>query len=392
MKKDLIDRISRSRVLADLKKMISIPSETGDESSLGNFIGDRLEDMGVEPELQPVEGARENVYGFHFFDREGPLLSLNGHLDTVPAGDGWTSNPYEPVEQDEKVYGLGSLDMKAGLAAMLEAFRLIVGSTVDLKGAISFSAVVDEEAYSLGAKALLSTEISESDAIITGEPFFGIEGSPVPLGITGKILYGISARGESAHGAAPEKGVNAIEEIASLLSCLDDLPVGSHPEFGAGNISTLKIEGGFEEYSVTVPDRCRAIINRLMVPGETVDGALEEMRNLIEGLSLEADFDVSSESPSYEPFVLSESEPIFEAFRSSYRETMGTDPVFGYLRNIMDANIFVNRADIPTLVFGPRGEGMHAPAEHVEIDSVMKTTEVYLETITNYLGRSNDKS
>ncbi len=384
-KKDLTGRVSKERLVHNLKKTVSIPSVTGSESQLTDFLARELDQLGVEPNYQRVEGERNNVYALHYFEEPGPLVSLNAHTDTVPPGSGWATDPFEPVEEDGKIYGLGALDMKGGLVALLEAFRIIVRSEVNLPGGVAFTAVVDEEAYSKGAKKLLSSEISDSAAVISGEPFWGSEEKPVPLGITGKILYEVTARGKSAHGAEPERGVNAIEDMARVLGNLDDLQLGKGSQFGAGNICTLKIEGGYEKYSVTVPENSKAIINRLIVPGQSIKSAVREMEEFIEKLSLDSDFQVSSKSPSYNPFTLSDSEPIMRAFSDSYEDVVGTGPTFGYIRNIMDANIFVNRAGIPTLVFGPRGGRMHAPDEFVEIESLVRTTKIYLRTIIDYL-------
>lgn len=384
--------IDRDRIIDDLKEMISIPSVVGDEYKLATFLGKRLEEMGIEPRYQPVEDKRRNVYGLYRFAKDGPLVTLNGHMDTVPICDGWETDPFEPIQKDGKLYGLGSCDMKAGLATLLEALRVLVKSGIELNGTIAFSGVVDEEAYSKGAKKLLSTKLSHSNAIIIGEPHFGTKESSVPIGITGKILYEVVAKGKSAHGFHPEKGINAVEDMARLLSSLSNLPKRVHPQFGKGNICILKVEGGYKEYAVVVPDRCRAIINRLIVPGEDIQSALEDMENLIKDLSLRTDFKVTSKSPSYDPFTLPENEPIFKAFKDSYRIIKRVEPAFGYHRSIMDANVFVNRAGIPTLVFGPGGGGIHGPNEYTEVSTLTSSTKIYVRTIVNYLSHLTDEN
>ena len=134
---------------------------------------------------------------------------------------------------------------------------------------------MDEEGYGIGAKALLDTEYAGSDAMLLGEPYFGCEiGGPdeaLPIGLTGKVLYKLTVTGRMAHAFYPERGVNAVEDAGKILAALDQLKIGQHPEFGSGNYSTLKVEGGYKEYAVVVPETCEIIISRLTVPGETRD-------------------------------------------------------------------------------------------------------------------------
>ncbi|MCD6472732.1 M20 family metallopeptidase [Candidatus Aerophobetes bacterium] len=385
MKNRLIE-IDNNRLMQDLEEMVSIPSIVGEEEKLANFLYQRLKEIGLKPKYQPVENKRKNVYAIYHFSENGPLLTFNGHMDTVPVSNGWETEPFKPVLNNEKLYGLGACDMKGGLAALLEALRVIINSGKDLKGAIAFSGVVDEEAYSKGAKKLLSTEISNSRAIILGEPWFGDKDKPIHLGCTGKILYELIAKGKAAHGFQPEKGINAIKEMARLLTSLDDLKKRKHPQFGEGNICILKIEGGYKKYSMVVPAACRAIINRLIVPGETIQIAIEDMKNLIEKLPLKANFEVISKPPSYNPFMLTEDEPILRLFKDSYRTVLNIDPVFGYHRMITDANIFIGSAGIPTLVFGPRGGEIHSPNEYVEIETLTQAAEIYALTAIKYLS------
>ena len=124
---------------------------------------------------------------------------------------------------------------------------------------------------------MLKTDLAECDAIVLGEPYLGAEDKPIPLGITGKVLYDILVKGNAAHGFSPQLGINAVEDAARIIASLDKLRMQNHPDFGQGNYSTLKIEGGYTVYSVVVPDRCRFEINRLLVPGETIATAVEDM-------------------------------------------------------------------------------------------------------------------
>ncbi len=386
MKSQLYDLVDEGRIIEDLKDMVAINSVIEEETELAEYIGEKLEQLGAEPKFQDAKEGRKNVYGIHRLENDGPMVTFNGHTDTVPVCEGWSKDPFHPTLEDGKLFGLGSVDMKAGLACALEAYRVITEANPHLDGSVAYSAVIDEEGYSTGAKELLNTELAESDAIIIGEPHFGTKEGPIPQGITGKILYEVTASGESAHGFYPERGVNAVEEMASVLDRLDEIDMVDHPDFGTGNICTLKFEGGYEKYSVSVPDESRAVINRLLVPGESIESALEDMENLIEKIKLNSDFEVENIPPSYDPITQSPEGKIFKDLTKNYNQIVGNKPNFGFVKGIMDANVFVNRADIPTAVFGPDGAGLHGADEYVDVETLVPVTKAYLGTVVDYLG------
>lgn len=382
----LLKRIDDTYVLRLLTEMVGIPSVTGDEKELAEFLSRELAELDFKTDFQEVEDGRKNIYGIHKFDEEGPMLMFNGHMDTVPVCDGWQTDPFNPVRKGGKLYGLGSCDMKGGLASMLTALKALIDTSYPLKGTIAFSGVIDEEAYSKGAKALLETELAKSDAVIVGEPDFGDEERPLPLGMTGKVLYEIIIKGRSAHGFHPERGVNAIEEAAKILTSLNRLKQIDHPRFGKGSLCILKIEGGYKRYSIVVPDKCTLIVNRLTVPGESVKSAVSDLEELIKNLDLKADVEVKTPPPLYEPFEMSMEEPIIRAFREAYKEILGRDPIFTYQATIGDANEFVGSGGIPTVNFGPKGKGLHEADEYVEVDTLITAAKVYVLTAAKFLN------
>jgi acetylornithine deacetylase/succinyl-diaminopimelate desuccinylase family protein len=314
------------------------------------------------------------------------MLMLNGHLDTVPVCEGWSTDPFKPVVKEDHLYGLGALDMKGGLACLLTALKAVVEAEPLIRGSIAYTAVVGEEAYSKGAKALLKTDVGRADAVVIGEPYSGYWGRAIPLGITGKILYNIIVRGRAAHAFRPEQGINAVEEAAKIITNLHRLELRDHPQFGRGNLCTLKIEGGYKVYSVVVPDRCRFEVNRLLVPGETADSAIEDMRRLVDSLSLRAEVEVQIKPPRYEPFKMSPEEPILEAFKQAFREVHGREPEFQYSKSITDANVFTGEGGIPSVHYGPGGGGAHQPDEYLILSTLKPTVEVYLRTTLRFLS------
>ena len=371
-----------------LEEMIRINSVVGQEGEIAEYLRRELDGLGLKAELHEVEHGRPNVYGRLEDSRHGRRLNFNGHTDTVPVVEGWETDPFEPVLKENRLHGLGSCDMKAGLANILTMFKALQDSGHRLRGELSFSGVVDEEAYGKGAKAMLKTDFAKVDAIVLAEPYPGDESKPIPLGITGKILYDIHVKGKAAHGFRPHLGVNAVEEAAKIVANLDKLSFLDHPDFGKGNYCTLKFEGGYTVYSVVIPASARFEVNRLLVPGETVESAIADMERLARSLNLKSQVEVRTKPPRYEAYVMRKNDPIIEAFDPVYREVMGRAPLYEYAYGITDANIFTGEGGIPCLHLGPARGGAHQKNEYVPLEWLPPVSKMYTLIATRFLDES----
>ena len=386
MTEGLLSKLDDSYALRRLEEMIAINSVVGQEGELAEYLRGELEALGLRCEVEEVEPGRPNVYARLEGEGPGKRLNFNGHTDTIPVVEGWETDPFAPVVKDGRLYGLGACDMKGGIACILDMMRAFVESGYPFNGELSFSGVIDEEAYGEGAKAMLKTDYGKVDAIVLAEPYPGDETKPIPLGITGKILYDIHVKGRAAHGFRPQLGINAIEEAGEILASLDKLEFKEHPDFGRGNYSTLKIEGGYEIYSVVVPARCRFEVNRLLVPGETVETAIEDMERLIGTLELESDVEVRTKPPKYEAYVMEKDEDIIRVFDSVYKEVMDVEPHYEYAYGITDANIFAGEGKIPCLHLGPQRGGAHQKNEYVLLDWLTPVSKMYALIAARFLG------
>ncbi|MBI4552450.1 MAG: M20/M25/M40 family metallo-hydrolase, partial [Candidatus Latescibacteria bacterium] len=371
--------IDAADLLDVLKRMIRIRSVLPHEQPLAEFIADELRKIGVEPEWDEVAPGRPNVYASADLGPRDRFLTLTGHTDTVGVARNWLTDPFDPVEQDGRLYGLGSVDMKAGLACALVAFKTLVESPEcrGRLGRVGFAATVDEEGYGTGARALLKTEYAKSDGLLLGEPYYGdSDTGPIPLAMTGKVLYRLTVQGRAAHAFHPERGVNAVEDAGKILAALPRLRLGAHPLIGQGNYSTLKVDGGYREYAVVVPEHCEIIITRLTVPGETRETAIQDMHDLIASLDLPSRVTVETPPPYYDPFFLDQRTPLLAAFQEGYRTVLGRSPVLAGRRGIIDGNIYVTEGGIPTVTFGPAGAGLHEAGEYVEIATLEPVARV----------------
>jgi succinyl-diaminopimelate desuccinylase len=366
------------------EEMIRIPSVVGQEAELAEHIKQELERLGLETTEQMVHPNRPNIYG-KLRMGDGKRLNFNGHTDTVPVVDGWDTDPFTPVQKGDRLHGLGSCDMKVGIACTLNMIRAIVDSGVDFKGELSVSAVIDEEAMGDGAVAMLDTEYGNVDAVVLAEPYPGDESKPIPLGIVGKLLYDIHVHGVAAHGFRPEDGVNAVEDAGKILANLDKLNMRSHPKFEKGNYSTLKIEGGYKVYSVVVPAYCRFEVNRLIVPGETVESAIKDMEELVESLDLKSRVEVKVKPPKYESFEMDPEEPILKLFHNVYTDVMGVKPQYQYSKSITDANTLAGVGGIPCLHLGPKRGDTHKANEYVPLSWLPPVSEMYTRIALGYL-------
>ena len=378
-------------LLDTLKKAIEINSVPPREEELAAFFADEIRSLGLEPEWHEVAPSRPNVYATADLGSSDDMLLLTGHLDTVGVAANWETNPFEAVESEGRLYGLGVLDMKAGLVCALAALKaLLEDSTLNGKlGKIGFAATVDEEGFGLGAKALLETDYGNSAGILLTEPTGGMAPfGVVPLGETGKVLYKLRVTGKMAHGFRPERGQNAAEAASKIVAALDQLPMPTHPVYGRGNYSTLKIEGGYKEYAIIVPESCEVVINRLTIPGENRDTAVADMRQLIDSLDLDCSVSIETPAPFYEPFLIDTKSTFAMSFCNAYHATLGSPPPFAFKRGISDANIYVTEGGIPTIVYGPNGRGVHECNEYVEIDSLVPVAQILADSCINYFQGS----
>ncbi len=369
------------------EEMIAIPSVVGNEEALALYIKEKLESYGMKTELQYVADGRPNIYGVMDWGKPGKRLNYNAHTDTVPAGDDWETDPFKAVVKDGKLFGRGACDMKTGIACSLNMIKAVADSGVMLKGELSFSGVVDQEATDIGAWAMMEVPKWRSlDGVVLTYSYCGDETKPIPLGLTGKVLYNIKVKGKAAHGFRPQLGVNAVEDAAKIIANLDKLQLKDHLDFGKGTVCTLKTEGGYQQYSVVVPESARFEVNRLLVPGESIQYALDDMQRLVDSLALKSKVDVGVKPPKYEPYTCSKDEPLMQTLDTVYQQVMGKKPLYEYAYGITNANIFQGEQGIPCIHIGPQRGGAHQPNEYVKLEWLPPVSEMYTRIALQYLS------
>jgi acetylornithine deacetylase/succinyl-diaminopimelate desuccinylase family protein len=334
-----------------------VPGGAG-EGEIAEFVAGRLRDAGLGVELDEAAPGRPSVIAVAPGTGGGRSLMLNAHLDTV--GVAGMERPFEPVVRDGRLYGRGAYDMKAGLAAcMLAAERL---RSERLAGDVIVAAVADEEHASIGVQSVLRRRWA--DAAIVTEP----TSLRVCVAHKGFAWAEIETRGRAAHGSRSAEGVDAITRMAPVLTRLAELQSGlevgpRHELVGTGSVHASLIEGGQELSSY--PAHCLLSLERRTVPGETAEDVRRECAALVEGLgSAEARLGLVRE-----PFSVDPGAEVVGAVSRAAEAVTGRRAVHYGETYWMDA-AFIQAANIPTVVFGPGGEGAHAVEEWVDLASV----------------------
>jgi len=377
---EIIKTYDKKSVLSTLKGIIKIPSVSGEEKKLAQFIRGKLEQLGVEVSIQKITENSENVVAMIKGNGCGPTILIAGHLDTVAPLDGWLTDPFEPVEEEDKIYGLGAADMKAGIATILSVVELIVRNKLELKGDLIISLVADEERYSKGVKKFLDMGVKADVAFMVEPAFY-----KAVIGAAGKMLILSKVKGKACHAANPYEGINAIEEASKFIANLGRIETLKHQKIKPQPYVTLNMNGGYEKYSITVPDSCTFTLNKHTVPGETKEFVIEQLIKLKNTLNLKADFIFEIVEPYYTPYTVDENLTYLKTLKDVYKNVTNNELGLCYSNGVSDSNCLVEKGGIPTINFGPSGGPIHAPNEWESKKQLFDTIEIYFRLIVKHL-------
>ena len=367
MPSDVID-LTRRLVSIESVNPTLAPGGSG-EGEIARFVTAWAEDAGLTAETIPSRDGRPSVIVRGLRTNAGPTLMLCGHLDTV--GLGAMEQPLEPRLDGDRLLGRGAYDMKAGLAAALVACR--DASRAGINGQVIVAAVADEEHASLGIQTVL--EHVTADAAIITEP------TELAIGIThrGFAWIEIEVLGKAAHGSRPHLGVDAIFRTGPVIAALEAYNAGlqgsAHPLLGPPLLHASLIAGGSE--IATLPDRVLLSVERRTIPGETparvqteIDAVLDACRAADPALRATARITLARD-----PFEIDAAHPFVVLVRDAAATVLGAPPAIEGLSFWADS-AFTAAAGIPTVLFGPAGEGAHADDEWVSARSVIACAEV----------------
>lgn len=347
------------------------PEEATGEGAIAAFIRDWLVGQGVPAVLEEVAPGRPNVVGT-VGGGGGRTLVFCAHIDTVGTA-GMTIPPFEPRREGGRLYGRGAFDMKGGLAAVMAAgarlqreWQAAPGGAL---GSVLLALVADEEYTSLGADHFVANH--RADGCVLTEA----SGGDLIVAHKGFVWLTLRTRGRAAHGSRWDLGRSAIGSMARIVDAMErfdreTLRARVHPLVGPASMHCALIQGGVG-ISTYAPE-CVLRVERRTLPDETPERVAREIREVVAAAGEEAEVEIEFSRPS---LLCDPQAPIAEAMRGAITKVAGAAPQERGVWYWMDAAIFA-AAGIPTVDYGPTGEGAHEAVEWVEIDSVERTADV----------------
>ena len=377
------------------------------------LIGNKLAACDFAVEYHAAEGRAEhtrahpriNVVGTRRGRTDRPLVHLNGHFDVVPAGEGWTRDPFGGEVRDGRIWGRGTCDMKAGIAAAVFAAEAIRRAGIALQGSVEISGTVDEESGGFAGVAWFAEQgridASRTDFAIIPEPL-GVD--RICIGHRGVYWFEVLTRGRIAHGSMPFHGVSAIAHMAILLERIQTdlqprlasrttkvpvIPVDARH----ATININGIDGGQPVDGIQTPcvaDRCRAVFDRRFLLEEGFDATREEIVTLLDALVRTVpDFryelrDLMVVHPTRTP----EGSPVVSALDSALHRVLGRSGGLVASPGTYDQKHFARIAGVPHCVaYGPGILDLaHQPDEYCDVADLVNATKVIALAVLELTG------
>ncbi|NLS95204.1 MAG: M20 family metallopeptidase [Planctomycetaceae bacterium] len=384
-----------------LKELVAIPSQNpmgrsdpGDgfgEAALTDHLETTFERLGCAHYRQPVHPDRANIFarldGDRRGDRHGPVVLFEAHQDTVPV-DGMTIDPWDPREEDGRIYGRGSCDVKGGMAAMLAVLERLRDRRPPHCPTVVMACSINEEHGFSGVEAMRPLLACHETDFVPAVPTLAVVAEPTGLQVVvahkGAVRWCLHTRGHAAHSSMPEKGSNAIYRMAQVVDALnvyqrESLPtLGSHPLCGPATLSVGVIRGGLSVN--TVPDSCTIEIDRRLMPNETPEQAQQHLLTYLEQTVGVDMLELETPFMTADPLSDAANGPLAQRLGESIRSIVGSWQAIG-VPYATDAP-YIARLGIPTVVFGPGSlEQAHTKDEWISVEQLESTADVLYDFI-----------
>ncbi len=387
---ELAKSINPNLIIKDLVEMIGIKSENpfNEEARVGfrekemaDFFISRMESLRLKTKYKEILKGRPNVFGFMEGKNKKGSLMLAGHLDTARTAG--YPEAYDIRVQNGNIYGRGSCDMKAALAAYLETVRLLRDGNVTLKGELILAGIIDEEYQLIGSKDIGKNGPKADQGII---------GEPTDLKICpsnkGRISTLITTKGKAMHTSVPEKGDNAILRMGLIIRALSEynndlMKREPHYLCGTPRFSLGVIQGGVQVNMV--PDFCQLEVDRRTLPCETKDQVYAELHSLLRPLIAEDpkfNYEITEPTWYVSPNDITIDQPVVQSLTAGAKEIYGQTGMISCFPGGSDAP----NMGFPTVVCGPGSISQaHTTCEYVHIDQVIDSVKLYLWAVLDLL-------
>jgi acetylornithine deacetylase/succinyl-diaminopimelate desuccinylase-like protein len=383
----VLDRIDESSLVELTTSLVRAAGQNppGDEAATVHVICSAAIELGLDVAETAVERGRNNVR----ITLEGgarPGLLLLGHTDVVPVGDGWTTDPFGGAVQSGRIYGRGASDMKGGLAAALTALAAL--RDVGLSGPVELAALVDEEETGKGIRAYVESVQRPFLGCVTAEP----TDLQTVIGARGASYLRIAVHGKACHAGNPDDGANAIYGAAAVVAEIErlhaELATQPHPLLGPATWSVGQIHGGTG--GSIVPAECVVVADRRLLPGESTDAVLDELRERVAGLRLDdrgltVDLVMPMEMPAFQTSADSE---LARTADAALADAGGPGLPLGGWTAACDGGFVARDLGVPVVVLGPGSATTqaHRADESVAIAELLVAARAYTLTALRMLG------
>lgn len=362
-------------VIELFKKLLESPTVTPEDGEIFEFLSEYLHDF--EMIRIDKEGVK-NLFAYRRFG-EGKHLCFAGHVDVVPAGEGWNSDPFVATESEGYIYARGAQDMKSGVAAFIKALK----EARDFNGTLSILLTSDEEGPAKYGTVEILAYLKEHnllpDAVVVAEPTCEERfGDAIKVGRRGSINGVIEIIGKQGHAAYPEKAINPVHQLAPVLSNIAGAFLDEGDEyFAPSQIVITDIRAGIETTNVS-PGKLKMMFN---VRNSTRTDQ-ESIRKFIDSQLCGMDYTLVLDQSAY-PFVTDADTPIVRTLSDAIQEVCKITPKNSTAGGTSDAR-FVAEYGIDVIEFGVINDTIHAPNERTSIAEVQNLYAVFTKLIHNF--------
>ncbi len=399
-----------------LCELVRQPSLLGDEASAQAVMAGRFAGLGLkidefeidEARIRPHPGyspslisydGRHNVVGIHkpVGPATGRSLILNGHIDVVPIGHPrlWTTPPFAPRLDGDRVYGRGACDMKAGLVAYTMAFKALQQLGFEPAAPVFLQSVIEEECTGNGALACLVAGYT-ADAALIPEP----SQEEIITAQMGVMWLAIEVFGVPVHASRAHEGIPATTFAQYLVDQLRELerqwnePAARHPMYCDHehpiNFNLGKFSGG--EWASSVPTHCRADLRLGYYPGKKTAQVKAEVEALLKAAharhpqAANVGYEIVYQGFQSEGLVVDMEQPAMKTLIQCHQDLLKVKPGQTALTSTTDVKFFHLYGKIPSTCYGPVGENAHGIDEWVSIESMQRVAAVYALFIARWCG------
>jgi len=358
-----------------LLKLLSFKSLTPDDAGSLKFIENYLD------EYKAFYINKEGVKNLFLSKKfgEGTHLCFAGHVDVVPAGDKWDSNPFVPVIKEGNIYGRGTQDMKSGLASFVQACK----EAKDFNGTLSILLTSDEEGDAKYGTVIMLEHLKKEGLLpeycVVAEPTCETTfGDAIKIGRRGSINGYLTIEGRQGHAAYPEKAINPVHQIAPLLEKIAgvNLDNGDH-DFSPSQMVLTDIRGGMQVTNVT-PSSLKIMFNVRNSTKTKQEDIQAHIDKHFKGL----DYSLSLTQGSY-PFVTKRDSKVVQNMAKSIENITGIETKLSTAGGTSDAR-FMGAYGIDVVEFGVINDTIHAPNERTSIVEVENLCEVFKDLIERF--------